>query len=269
MKSGAGRKTAVPTSFTSKSVKRRALLLFALSVAAAQAHAGLFGDEEARKQIGQLEARISKLEENDKQRTQTLLDLQAQIEALNETLRKMRGQGEELTHDQQDAEKRQKDFYIDLDTRVRHIEETLASAQSAPVAAPTAAAASADTVAENRDYDAAYALFKDNKQLKAIAAFQDFLKKYPSSTLAPNAYFWTGVSYSALKDYKAAIVNYQAVVDKYPTSQKAPTALMSIATSYQELDDVDAAKKTLKKVIASYPDSDMAARAKKRLAQLK
>ncbi len=248
-------------------MKLRALLLLLLFAAGGQAYAGLFTDEEMHKRIGQLEARIAKLEETDKQRTQILLDLQAQIESLNGVLRGLRGQNEQLVHDLQDAEKRQKDFYVDLDSRVRRIEESTASAQSAAAAAT--AAAPVDSAAENRDYDAAYGLFKDNKQLKSIAAFQEFLKKYPSSALAPNAYFWIGVSFSALKDYKSAIVNYQAVVDKYPTSQKAPTAMMSIATCYQELNDVAAAKKTLKQVITAYPDSDMAAKAKKRLAQLK
>jgi tol-pal system protein YbgF len=245
-------------------------LLLLLCFAGGQAHAGLFTDEEMHKKVTQLEARIAKLEDTDKQRTQVLLDLQAQIETLNGVLRTLRGQNEQMAHDLQDAEKRQKDFYVDLDSRMRRVEEAMASAASAAAAAATTTAAiPVDTAAENRDYDAAYALFKDNKQLKSIAAFQDFLKKYPSSALAPNAYFWMGVSYSALKDYKAAITNYQTVVDKYPTSQKAPTAMMSIATSYQELNDVGSAKKTLKKLIAAYPDTDMAARAKKRLAQLK
>lgn len=218
----------------------------------------------------QLEARISKLEESDKQRAQILLDLQAQIETLNATLRTLRGQNEEMTHNLQDAEKRQKDFYIDLDSRLRRIESASAQqVQSQAVAASAVPAAPVDTVAENRDYDAAYTLFKENKQQKSIAAFQEFLTKYPNSTLVPNAYFWMGVSYSALKDYKNAIINYQAVVDKYPTNQKAPSALMSIATSYQELNDLPAARKTLKQIIAAYPDSDVAARAKKRLSHLK
>jgi tol-pal system protein YbgF len=243
-------------------VNLRAFLLFVFCAAAGNAQAGLFSDEQAHKQIEQLEARISKLEEADRQHTQILLDLQMQFESRSEELRKLRGQNEELLHNLQDAEKRQKDFYVDLDSRLRRI-EMAASQPAISTAAPV------DTAAETRDYEAAHNLFKANKQQNSIAAFQDFLKKYPDSALAANAYFWIGVSYSALKDYKNAIANYQTVVVKYPTNQKAPGALMSVATCYQELNDLAATKKALKQVIANYPDSDFAVRAKKRLAQLK
>lgn len=104
-------------------------LLLCLCAASSHASAGLFADEDARKQVQQLEARVIKLEkalassEADKEQAiRSTLDLQMQMEALNTELRKLRGQNEEFSHDLQDAEKRQKDFYIDLDTRLRHIE---------------------------------------------------------------------------------------------------------------------------------------------------
>lgn len=240
----------------------RALLLLVSCAVFGQAHAGLFSDEDARKQISKLEARIAKLEETDKQRTQVMLDLQSQIETLSADMRKLQGQNEELLHDVQDAEKRQKDFYIDLDSRLRRL-ETGGTQSGQPGTAPI------DPVAENRDYDAAYGLFKANKQQASITAFQNFIGKYPGSTLAPNAYFWMGVAYYALKDYKNAVNSYLTAASKYPTSEKAPSALMGAAICYQDINDTAAAKKTLKQIIANYPDSNMAPRAKKRLAQLK
>jgi tol-pal system protein YbgF len=246
-------------------VKSRLLLLAILCIPAWQAQASLFSDTDARKQIQQLEARIAKLEEADKQRTQAMFDLQTQFDAVNATLRDLRGQNEELLHNLQDAEKRQKDFYVDLDSRLRRFETTGAPAQ--PVATP--AAAPVDPVAENRDYDAAYALFKANKQQASITAFQDFLKKYPGSTLAPSAYFWMGASYFALKDYKNAANSYSTAASKYPNSPRAPSALMGAAISYQDLNDIPAAKKTLKQLIKDYPDSNLVPRAKKHLAQMK
>lgn len=253
-------------------MKTRILSLLVFCVIVGQAHASLFVDEETRKQIKELEGRVSLLEDAGKQRTQAMLELQQQLEAMTEQVRKLQGQNEELVHNLQDAEKRQKDFYIDLDTRMRRLEASVAqpapaSAASgvgvAPVAAPI------DPVAENRDYDAAYALFKANKQQASITAFQDFLKKYPSSTLAPNAYFWMGVAYYALKDYKNAVNSYLTSASKYPTSEKAPNALLGAAICYQEMGDVAGAKKTLKQLISSYPDNPITPRAKKRLESLK
>ncbi len=249
-------------------MKLRAFLLLCGLLVCLPATAGLFSDEDARKQIKQLEARISKLEEADKQRAQSLLDMQLQLETLNTALRDLRGQNEELVHNLQDAEKRQKDFYVDLDSRLRRFEASGAAA-SQPAAAPPTAQAAIDPVAENRDYEAAYALFKGNKQQASITSFQEFLKKYPESTLAPSAYFWMAVAYYGLKDYKNAVNSYLTVASKYPTSPRAPSALMGAAICYQTLNDNASAKKTLQQLIKNYPDSELVPRAKKHLSQLK
>jgi len=259
-------------------MKSRALLLFALCFLIGQAHASLFVDEETRKQLKELEGRASLLEDSAKQRTQALIDLQTQIQVLSDQVRKLQGQNEELQHNLQDAEKRQKDFYIDLDSRLRRFEaagiQPAASASgvagAAAVAAPgTGAPVPIDPVAENRDYDAAYSLYQTNKHQASITAFQNFLNKYPGSTLAPNAYYWMGVAYFALKDYKNAVNSYLTAASKYPASEKAPSALLGAAICYQQMADVDTAKKTLKQIITTYPDTPIAQRAKKRLESLK
>ncbi len=246
-----------------------------------QAHAGLFTDEETRKQVKELEGRISLLEDASKQSSQAMMGLQSQIDTLNDAVRKLQGQNEELQHELQDAEKRQKDFYIDLDTRLRRMESggapQAAGGSGVPataaggVAGDAAAAAQApiDPVAENRDFDAAFALFKADKLQPSINAFLGFLNKYPGSTLAPNAYYRMGVAYYGLKDYKNAVNSYLTAAGKFPTSGTAPNALLGAAICYQEMGDIDAAKKTLNQLIAKYPNSAITPRAKKRLASLK
>lgn len=273
-------------------MKARALLLLMFcAVAAEQAHAGLFVDEETRKQLRELEGRISLLEDAGKQRTQALIDLQTQLQAMSDQVRKLQGQNEQLQHDLQDAEKRQKDFYLDLDTRLRRIEAGAQAGQAGQAGQPAAsgavvspgatspgtlvagaaggAPAPIDPVAENRDYDAAYSLYKANKQQASINAFMDFLKKYPGSTLAPNAYYWMGAAYYALKDYKNAVNSYLTLASKFPGNAKAPNALLGAAICYQEMGDVAAQKKTLQQILSNYPDSPIAPRAKKHLESLK
>ena len=77
-------------------LKQRALLLLALCFVI-PAQAGLLEDDDARKQIQQLEARVVKLEDALTQQTKSMLDLQSQIDALN-TLKSaiLRGQNEEI-----------------------------------------------------------------------------------------------------------------------------------------------------------------------------
>ena len=92
-------------------LKQRALLLLALCCAA-PAQAGLFSDDDARKQIQQLEARMLKLETAAEQQTKSLLDLLGQIEVLNGEIRKLRGRMKSWRC-LQDAEKRKRFYGFD------------------------------------------------------------------------------------------------------------------------------------------------------------
>jgi len=265
---------------------RRSLLLLSLLVATS-AQAGLFSDDEARKQVQQLEGRVLKLEqeleqrieqkfeqrleqkldESNKQQTRSMLDLQGQIDALNTELRKLRGLNEELSRGLQDAEKREKDFYVDLDTRLRHFEskEEAASAALAVASAPVAAAPvdPSDPAPENRAFEAAYGLFKSGNHENAIKAFQEFLNQYPDSAHVANANYWLGNAQFALKDYQNALDTYQGLLKTFPSTPKAAEVLFNIAGCQHEMKHSVAAQKTLKQLVARYPDSEAAGKARK------
>jgi tol-pal system protein YbgF len=251
-------------------LKPRALMLLGLCFAV-PAQAGLFSDDDARKNIQQVEVRVLKLEEQDKLQTQSVLDLQGQIELMSGELRNLRGQNEELAHGLQDAEKREKDFYVDLDTRLRHFETP------EPVSPPAADAKSSEAVspdaddpaAENRAIESAYALSKTGSYANAAKALQDFLKKYPASVHVSNATYWLGGAQFALKDYKSSLLSYRALLKIDPNTIKAADALLSIAGCQQELKAPIQAEATLKQVIAKYPDSAAAVKAKKLLSSYK
>ena len=249
-------------------LKPRALILLGLCCVA-PAQAGLFTDDDARKNIQQVEARVLKLEDQGKQQTQSILDLQSQIETLNGVIRQLRGQNEETSHGLQDAEKREKDFYVDLDTRLRHFESIEAAAAAKPAdtaQSGDAAGGSDDPAAQDHAIEAAYALAKSGNNADAARAFQEFLKKYPDSVHVPNAIYWLGNAQFGLKDYKSALINYRALLKNYPGSDKAPDAMFNIAGCQLALKAVPQSNATLKLVIAKYPDSAAAAKAKKLIA---
>lgn len=249
-------------------MKQRILLLLAFCFAA-PAQAGLFSDDEARKQIQQLEERVLKLEDANKQQTSSLMDFQGQIEALNTEIRKLRGQNEELAHGLQDAEKREKDFYVDLDTRLRRFESTSEAAPPAAAATEAAPADRDDPVAQNRAYEAAYGLYKGGSNASAAKAFQEFIKKYPESVYVPNANYWLGNALFALKDYQGALDVYRGLRKNYPTYPRDADVLFDIAGCQQELNQGKDAQKTLKLLVSKYPASEAAAKAKKQLAAKK
>ncbi len=269
-------------------MKLRVLMLLGLCFVA-PAQAGLFADDDARKQIQQLEARLRVLEDTAKQQVKSMLDLQSQIEALNSEIRKLRGQNEEIAHGLQAAEKRQKDFYVDLDTRLRRFEsaEEAAKEAAAKEAVKQAAAKEAakevvpasavlpvaaipadpsDPAPENRAFESAYGLFKGGNHANAAKAFQEFLNQYPDSAHVANANYWLGKSQFALKDYNGALTTYQRLLNDFPHTPKAADALFGIAACQRGLKRSVVARKTLQQLVAKYPASEAASKAKKLLA---
>ena len=246
---------------------------------------GLFDDGEARRRIeilrGQLnehtrvvDERLAKIEAavSGAGDRSAILELASQIDALRGDMARLRGQVEVLTNQAELAERRQKDLYLDIDTRLRRLEqaqEQAAAAAAAAAQAPAAAAPAAPQEAsadEAKAYQAALDQFKIGNYALAVAAMQNFLTSYPSSTLAPNAQYWVGMAHSGQRDYKSAIAAQRKLLSTWPESQKAPDALLSIASAQETMGDRKLAQKTLEEVIAKYPDSSAAASAKQRLA---
>ncbi len=101
------------------------------SVMSFNAAAGLFDDEEARKDIKALRAQTEQQNRDNDLRMQKLdesiknigiLQLLNQLEQLNAELARLRGQVEVLTNQNEQLAKRQKDFYLDIDSRLRKLE---------------------------------------------------------------------------------------------------------------------------------------------------
>ena len=284
-------------------------------------HAALFDDDEARRQIAvekkrvdevkaelkaqqdAIDARIGKLEEALK--SQALLDLFTQLEALKLEMNKLRGQIEVLNNNVENTSKRQRDMYLDLDTRVRRFEQqggppspaadaappaaaglspaapAVAVAPSTPAAAtkpaptavtapvsPAVTVASVDPGVETRAYEAAQGERRVGNYQGAIVAFQNFIKQYPKGNLAPRAQYWIGDSYFNLRDFRLAIASQQALIKTYPDSPSVPDAMLNMASAQIEMGESVAGKKTLEELAAKFPVSDAAEKAKRRLATL-
>ncbi len=293
-------------------------------------HAGMFDDDEARRQIAAerkrvddlkdevaarqqaVDGRIGKLEEALK--SQALLDLFTQLEALKQEVNKLRGQIEVLNNNVENTGKRQRDMYLDLDTRVRRFEQQgvpppapppaperaavgaapaapaaagavaalkpagapvaataaagIAAAKPgvAPAAAPAAAVTTVDPAAETREYEAAQSQRRLGNYQGAIVAFQNFIKQFPKSNLAPRAQYWIGDSYFNLRDYRLAIAGQQALIKTYPESPSVPDAMLNMASSQIEMGESNTGRKTLEELVTKYPISDAADKARRRLA---
>ena len=273
-------------------------LIVCAQLASAPARAALFDDEEARRRIESLRARIDQLETTVNQRLgavedtvkgQGLLDLLRDVEQIKADIAKLRGQYEVLSYELEQAQKRQRDLYLDLDSRVRKLEGAAGAgapaANAAPAGTDTAAAANpnanaapnaagtpqrnapvaADIAGEQKSYDAALDQFKSGNYAAAVASFQAFARANSRSPLAPSALYWAGNAQFALKDYRAAIATQRQLVATYPDSQKVPDALLNIASCQVELGDTGGARRTLEEIVAKHPTSEAAGKARQRI----
>lgn len=238
------------------------IALFIAALGAAQAQAGVFDDEEARRQVTDL--RI-KTEARFDQQAKAQLDLASQIQRQTDEIARLRGQIETLNYELETAKKRQQDFYLDLDSRLRKI-ETVGSATATVNPengqySPTAA----DPARETREYEAALNQFKAGKYKEAAASFDTYVQTYPNAALAPNAQYWLGNAWYAQRDCKRAIEAQSVVTTKYADSAKAPDAWLAIATCQQEMGNPKGVKRSLETVVAKYPGTPAADTARDRL----
>ena len=120
---------------------------------------------------------------------------------------------------------------------------------------------------ESAIYDKALGYYREGRYEEGIAGFENFLKLYPKSDLADNAYFWIGESHRDLKKYEDAILAYQKVINGYPNGNKVPIAMLHQAFAFEKINDKRAANVRLKELLKKYPKTKEAGIAKKKLRQ--
>lgn len=245
------------------------------------AHAALFGDDEARKKIADLEQKVQtqsqetqaalvelrKSQQTLETRSQGMLDLMGQIDKLNQEISRLKGELEVVNHNIENTQQRQRDLYADTDGRLRKLEEGAASPAAANTMAEGESVVNGDNNAssEGSELDAANALAASGKYKEAFDAYGKFLQTHPASPQAPDAMYGLGSTQFSLKNYKASINTQQKLINQYPNSTKVPDAMYSIANSQIQLSDVDNAKKTLRSLLDKFPNHELAPGAKRRL----
>lgn len=226
------------------------------------ASAGLLDDDEARKAVLNLRAKVDEIARDLSTRIDAKADKTSTLDLLNQheqtlqEIAKLRGQIEVLGNELANTQRRQKDFYTDLDARLRKLEpqKTIIDGKEAAI-----------EPSEQTSYDAALLMFKGGDYKGAAGALSAFVQRYPTSGYAANAQYWLGNAYYALRDCKNAIAAQQVVVKAYPDSPKAADAMLNIASCYTELKDKANTKKSLESLISKYPDSSAAQTARERL----
>ncbi len=252
-----------------------------LLLASAGAQAGLFDDEEARKAIVDLRARITSMEDQGKgraaelavasaQNTQmsaqldalrrSLLDLNNQLESIRGEMAKLRGNDEQALREIAELQRRQRDVGQAIEERLRKIEPVKVSLDGRDFTVDPE---------ERRAFDESFAAIRNGDFDKAVALLSNFQRRYPGSPYTDAVRFWLGNSQYGRRDYKEAISTFRAFVTSAPDHPRAPEALLAVANSLAEMKDARGARKTIEDLMKAYPQSEAAQAGKDRLASLK
>ena len=102
----------------------------------------------------------------------------------------------------------------------------------------------------------------------ALQQFQDYLKFYGDTELAPNAQFYVGQIHYNQKDYEAALSAFDMVLEKFPDNTKTPDAMFMKGRTLLLQGKHTAAATQFRELIKRFPSSDSAAKAKVELKNL-
>jgi tol-pal system protein YbgF len=103
------------------------------------------------------------------------------------------------------------------------------------------------------EYDLAYGYVLHKDFALAEQTFRDFLHKYPSDRLAPEAQYWLGESLFQDKQYRDAAESFLTVSTKFENTARAPDALLRLGQSLAALGEKEAACASLGEVLRKYP----------------
>ena len=234
----------------------------------------LFSDDEARKAILDLRARVERLDIDTGNRLRELearldrteqiargqLTLQQEIDALRNEVATLRGRLEEQGNELAKALRQQRQQFATVDSRIRTVEPVQVQIDGRTVSVERA---------EQRMFDAALDRFRQGDFASAARAFEQFDVQYPDSAYAAESAFWLGSSQFALRNYKEAVATQASLVERFPDSGRAPDALLNKAFAEIELGQKRNARRSLELVQERYPGSAAARTAQERERELR
>lgn len=150
--------------------------------------------------------------------------------------------------------------------------EEMQSAQQSLAAQQAQAQQQAQAMAQAPPPDVLYnnALrdYNGGKPDLATQEFGDYIKFYPNTDLAGNAYFYLAELQFRAGNYQKAVEQYDLVLQNFPSGNKAAAAQLKKGFALLELGKEDEGAQELKHVIQRYPRTNEATQARERLRKV-
>jgi tol-pal system protein YbgF len=176
--------------------------------------------------------------------------LSGQIQALNDTMDEIKVRLAKVTKQLEDMQAAQQSIQAQQATQQA---QQQALAQAPPP----------DVLYNNalRDYNG-------GKMDLASQEFSDYIKFYPNTDLAGNAFFYVGELQFKGGNYQQAVSSYDQVLQNFPSGSKAASAQLKKGFALIELGKQDDGVAELRHVVQRYPHSPEALQARDRLRKL-
>src|SRR5215470_9400316 len=176
--------------------------------------------------------------------------ISGQIQALNDTMDELKARLAKVSKQLEDMQSAQQSFAAN---QAQQQQQQQAMAQAPPP----------DVLYNNalRDYNG-------GKPDLATQEFSDYIKFYPNTDLAGNAYFYLAEIQYKAGDYKKAVANYDLVLQNFPGGNKAAAAQLKKGFALIELGQQDEGAQELRHVIQRYPRTNEATQARDKLRKM-
>jgi tol-pal system protein YbgF len=102
----------------------------------------------------------------------------------------------------------------------------------------------------------------------ALQEFQDYLRCYGNTELAPNAQYYIGTIHYSQGDYPTAARDFDAVLEQYPDNNKMPDAFYYKGLTLVKMNQRTAASEEFIQLIQRFPNNALASQACSQLKEM-
>ena len=163
---------------------------------------------------------------------------------------------------------RQKDRTIeDLNASLMVKEEQLKNRGGNRISTPLSSVGDVSMSDYESRYESARSDFESRNYESALQLFESLLSASSSHSLSDNAQYWIGECHYALRQYDAAIIDFEKVFT-FPNSNKLDDAQYKLGLCYVRKGDKVKAREELDRLIRDYPKSEYAGKAQALMAKL-
>lgn len=200
--------------------------------------------------IDMLDAKVNRLDSLNKQQSQYLTEMNADLRTDLEQIRRDLAQVSAKIEDNQEGLSR-------IYQRRSEAEKTDTSKTKPSV-----------SLDPDELYNTAYLDYTQGNYDIAISGFKRYLQLFPDTELSDNAQYWIGECYYTKKLYSDAILEFEKVVTQYPEGNKVVSSLYKIGLAYQSNNEINKAKQYYQRVFNDFPTAPEANLARERYNSL-